>query len=322
VAVAFATLVARVLSIPVLYVEVPDYLWHDIHLPTLAVLQSVHWATFIEQGLLIAVIASAETLLCAAAVDQLHTGPRAKLDRDLCAHGVGNMLCGLAGALPMTGVIVRSYANIQAGARTRMSAVMHGVWILIFVTALTWMLRLIPTSSLAAILVYTGYKLVDLKSIRELAKYGRGEVAIYVITVVTIVVTDLLTGVLTGVALAAAKLLYTFSHLDVELEKRSDREVALHLRGAATFIRLPLLAARLGEVPPNASLHVELRELDYIDHACLDLLMTWARQHEANGGSLVIDWETLHANARAGRNGRNGAVPRMHKDANHAEKTG
>ncbi|MGD9723360.1 MAG: SulP family inorganic anion transporter [Pirellulales bacterium] len=313
VAVAFATLVARLLSIPVLYVEVPDYLWHDIHLPSPAVLSDAPWGAFIEQGLLIAVIASAETLLCAAAVDQLHTGPRAKLDRELCAHGVGNMLCGLAGALPMTGVIVRSYANVQAGARTRLSAVLHGVWILIFVTVLTSVLRIIPTSSLAAILVYTGYKLVDIRSIRELARYGRGEVVIYVATVVTIVVTDLLTGVLTGIALAAVKLLYSFSHLDVGLETRGGHEAVLHLRGAATFIRLPRLAAALADVPRDAELHVQFDQLDYIDHACLDLLMTWAKQHEANGGMLVIDWEALHAQARSGRTGRR--VPGHHASA-------
>jgi MFS superfamily sulfate permease-like transporter len=154
-------------------------------------------------------------------------------------------------------------------------------------------------------LVYTGYKLVNPKSVKELLNYGWGEVAIYAVTVVTIVVADLLTGVIAGVALAAAKLLYTFSHLAAELKVEPDTgRVTLGLHGAATFVRLPRLASELEKVPPQAELHVDFENLDYIDHACLDLLMTWAKQHEATGGKLVIDWESLHARFSTG-NGQN-----------------
>src|SRR5687767_15919283 len=106
----------------------------------------------------LAFVASAETLLCATAVDRMHTVPRTKYDRELMAQGVGNALCGLLGALPMTGVIVRSSANVQAGARSRASAVLHGAWLLLFVSALPFVLELVPTASLAAVLVFTGYK--------------------------------------------------------------------------------------------------------------------------------------------------------------------
>ena len=177
-----------------------------------------------------------------------------------------------------------------------MSAILHGIWLLIFVAGLAFLLRLIPTASLAGILVYTGYKLVNPKSVRELRKYGWGEVAIYAATVGTIVFVDLLTGVLVGIGLAAAKLLYTFSHLAAKLEPDPDTDkVTLLLEGAATFVRLPRLASELEKVPGRAELHVDLQHLDYIDHACLDLLMNWARQHESTGGKLVIDWESLHA---------------------------
>ena len=84
-----------------------------------------------------ALIASAETLLCATAVDKMHGGQRTNYDRELMAQGVGNTICGLVGALPMTGVIVRSAANVQAGAKTRKSAMLHGVWLLVFVCFLT-----------------------------------------------------------------------------------------------------------------------------------------------------------------------------------------
>ena len=190
-------------------------------------------------------------------------------------------------------------ANVDAGARSRLFTILHGAWLLVFVSMLAFMLRMIPTAALAAMLVYTGYKLINVKAIKELRKYGRGEVAIYAATLVTIVCTDLLTGVLTGVALSAAKLMHRFSHLDVGLEVDKEQHVAsLKLEGAATFVRLPLLAARLERVPENVELHVDFENLDYIDHACLDLLMNWAKPHEGKGGSLVIDWESLHANFR------------------------
>jgi MFS superfamily sulfate permease-like transporter len=137
---------------------------------------------------------------------------------------------------------------------------------------------------------------VNPRHLKELRNYGWGEVGIYLVTLITIVVADLLTGVVVGVALSAAKLLYTFSHLitSVELDSTSNRTI-LSLEGAATFLRLPRLAAALEKVPANAELHVDLQRLDYIDHACIDLLMSWAKCHEATGGSLVVDWNSLHA---------------------------
>lgn len=121
--------------------------------------------------------------------------------------------------------------------------------------------------------------------------------AIYAITVATIVFTDLLTGVITGIVLSALKLLYTFSHLQIKLKLPADGNgmAVLKLYGSATFLRLPKLAAVLERVPEGTDLQVDFRHLDYIDHACLDLLMNWAKQHESTNGSLEIDWESLHA---------------------------
>jgi MFS superfamily sulfate permease-like transporter len=317
VAVVVAACGAWIVIMPVLYVEVPDRLWSEMHFPTWAELTDAPWAALFQSALVIAVVASAETLLCATAVDQMQQGPRTRYDKELAAQGVGNMICGFLGALPMTGVIVRSSANVHSGAKTRLSAILHGIWLLLFIVFLAFLLRLIPTSALAAILVYTGYKLVNPKSIKDLLNYGWGEVAIYTVTVVTIVVADLLTGVIAGVALAAAKLLYTFSHLAAEVKVEPDTgRATLDLHGAATFVRLPRLAAELERVPEQAELHVDFEHLDYIDHACLELLMTWAKQHEATGGTLVIDWETLHARFNP-ENGRNNKVaPRASADDN------
>jgi MFS superfamily sulfate permease-like transporter len=297
IAVVVATIAATVLKLPVLYVEVPDNLWSEIHFPSLTVLESIPFGVVFQAGVVLAVVASAETLLCATAVDQMQSDTRTNYDKELAAQGIGNMICGLLGALPMTGVIVRSSANVEAGAKTRLSTIVHGGWLLLFVSLLAFVLRLIPTSALAAMLVYTGYKLINFKAIRDLRQYGWGEVAIYFVTLGTIVCTDLLTGVLTGIGLAAIKLLHTFSHLDARLEVDREKQTAvLKLEGAATFIRLPLLATELERVPHNIELHVDFERLNHIDHACLDLLMNWAKQHEGTGGTLVIDWESLHAN--------------------------
>jgi MFS superfamily sulfate permease-like transporter len=302
VAIIAATALAAAFQLPVLYVEIPGNLAEEIRLPTFSLLENAPWAELVQAGLLIAIVASAETLLCATAVDQMSTGSRTNYDRELAAQGVGNMLCGLVGALPMTGVIVRSSTNVLAGGKTRLSTILHGLWLLVFVVALGGLLQMIPTASLAAVLVYTGYKLVNVKQIKKLRKFGWGEVAIYAATLTTIVVEDLLTGVVLGIALAAAKLLYTFSHLAVRIDRhgQGDRYV-MHLAGAATFVRLPKLAAALEQMPSDAELHVELERLTYIDHACMELFTNWAEQHRASGGRLVVDWDSLQATFRQER---------------------
>ncbi|MCE3544498.1 SulP family inorganic anion transporter, partial [Escherichia coli] len=113
--------------------------------------------SILAAALAIAFIASAETLLSAAAVDRMHDGVRTNYTKELRAQGIGNLLCGIAGALPMTGVIVRSSANVQAGAKTRASTMLHGIWILGFVALLPFVLREIPMAALGAILVVTGW---------------------------------------------------------------------------------------------------------------------------------------------------------------------
>ncbi len=298
VAVVVATLGAMGLGLDIRTVDIPERLTDALVFPTFADLGGLGW-TVLGSGLALAFVASAETLLCATAVDKMHDGPRTKFDRELSAQGVGNMLCGAVGALPMTGVIVRSSANVESGARTRLSAVSHGMWLLLFCSALPFVLRQIPTAVLAAVLVYTGYKLVNLVAVRELARFGRTEVLIYAATLIGIVCVDLLTGVVLGIALSLARLLYDVSHLEVELTHSGDSSRwRLALRGAASVVRLPKLAAALEQVPPNVELHVDLEALDYIDHACMELLMNWEKQHEGMGGSLVMDWTGLEARFR------------------------
>lgn len=285
------------------YVDVPNNIWSTAIFPSVDKLMRVFEIPVLTGAVAIAFIASAETLLCATAVDQMHSGPRTKYDQELAAQGVGNAICGALGVLPMTGVIVRSGANVEAGGQTRLSAILHGIWLLVFVSVLPAALRYIPLSALAAVLVFTGYKLAYPKIVPTLLKYGRGEVVIYVATIVTIVVTNLLAGVLLGLGLSLLKLLYAFSHLEVRKEvNAAENRVDLFLKGSATLIRLPLLAAELETLKPNTHIKVHIDEMDYIDHACIDLLTNWDRQHRGTGGSLEIEWEGLSRKYQARTN--------------------
>lgn len=294
VAVGTCTVIATIAQLPVHYVQVPDSLFTAISLPDFGTISHLRPWNIARFSMALAIIASAETLLSAAAVDKMHTGPRTRYNKELTAQGIGNVLCSLVGALPMTGVIARSSVNVQSGAKSRLSAIMHGLWLFIAVMALPSILRLVPIASLAALLCYTGFKLIDKNEIKKLWDYGPRLVAIYALTVVAIVTTDLLMGVLLGVVLSIAKLVYTMARLHCTVE-RDGPKTLLHLRGAATFISLPVLANALEEVPPNTELHVCFDELDYVDHACLELIMDWEKQHETTGGSLVLDWGELRA---------------------------
>lgn len=260
-----------------------------------------------KMALAIGVIASAETLLCATAVDQMHRGPRTNYNRELMAQGVGNSLCGVLGALPMTGVIVRSSANVSAGAKTRLSATLHGLWLLVFVSFLPFILQRIPASCLAAVLVYTGYKLVDWRSGWKLWKQSRGEGLIFLATLLGVVFTDLLTGVLLGVALTAVKLAYSVSHLVAHVARdEKQREYHLRLEGSATFVSLPKLASALEKIPVGWTVTVYEDDLLFIDHACLHLLAEFEKQHLATGGQFILDQEGLRARVDRPRAGNGG----------------
>ena len=293
--IVFATIFAAATQLEVQMLKVPSNMLSEVTLPSLTHGSVLMDPIVLTGALVIALVASAETLLCATAVDQMHQGPRTNYDQELSAQGVGNVLCGLLGALPMTGVIVRSSANVNSGGKTRASTIMHGIWLLIFVAAIPSVLNFIPRSALGALLVYTGIKLVNFKDIKKLWNTSRGEFGIYLATVVMILCTDLLIGVVVGIALSAVKLLIRFSELDTDLSTSDDRAKAtLELTGAATFLCLPKLAKVLEDVPDGAELHVDFEHLTYIDHACLDLLMNWANQHSNMGGQLVLDWNKLH----------------------------
>lgn len=318
-AVVVAVIVAAAMHLKIKYI--PDLLsnpddinniWTVIQFPTLENLKRAMEPAILIAAVSVAFIASAETLLSASAVDQLHNGLRTKYDRELSAQGIGNAICGMLGVLPMTGVIVRSTANVEAGGKTRASTILHGVWLLLFATVLPFTLSYIPVSSLAAVLVFTGYKLAYPKIVPSLLKFGKTEVAIYFVTIVMIVATNLLEGVLIGLSLSILKLLQAFSYLEIKWDEDIiNNRVKLYLTGAATLIKLPKLAATLEEIRPGAEVQIHFENLDYIDHACLDLISNWEKQHTGTGGSLIIEWEELSSKFHQRRAGARKDIVRV-----------
>jgi MFS superfamily sulfate permease-like transporter len=147
--------------------------------------------------------------------------------------------------------------------------------------------------------VYTGYKLINPANVRVLLRYGRIPVAIYAVTVVTIVATDLLTGILAGLALSIAKVLYALTHLEVEVRRNGGSRIDISMKGAATFMRLPRLLDALDRVPFDAEAHVNVRQLDYIDHACLEALYAWRAKRDQRDASTVVHWDDLMDKYRA-----------------------
>ncbi|AQT73894.1 SulP family inorganic anion transporter [Streptomyces sp. fd1-xmd] len=224
----------------------------------------------------LALIASAETLFSAAAVDRMHDGPRTEYDRELIAQGVGNSVCGLLGALPMTAVIVRSAANVEAGARTRAARVMHGGWLLLFAVAFPQVLELVPLAALAGVLLYAGWKLLPVRAVAALWRTHRGEAVVLVATAGAIVVTNLFEGVLVGLGLAIAKAAWETSHVHIE-EVWQDEELCVRVMGNASFLRLPKLLDALDALPHGKPVRLDLSGLRHLDHACLTALEGWER---------------------------------------------
>ncbi|UYQ60126.1 SulP family inorganic anion transporter [Streptomyces peucetius] len=279
-AVVLATLATLALSLPVATVQVEGLLG-VIQPPGAdafgALANPAIWGTIVA----FALIASAESLFSAAAVDRLHDGPRTEYNKEMVAQGAGNTVCGLLGALPMTAVIVRSSANVNAGAKTKASRVLHGVWLLLFATAMPWALALIPIPALASILVHAGWKLIPFRGIVSLWRGHRGEALILVVTAVSIVAVNMFEGVLIGLALSVAKTAWEASHLKTEVIDKGAGPIQVYLSGNATFLRLPKILDHLEALPQDRPIELNLSRLHHLDHACRMALETWAERHSS-----------------------------------------
>ncbi|MGW0207692.1 SulP family inorganic anion transporter [Streptomyces sp. NPDC003233] len=285
-AVGLATVAAFALDLPVATVEVRGLLG-SVQPPPLSAFGELASAGMLGTVVAFTLIASAESLFSAAAVDRLHSGPRTEYDKELLAQGAGNAVCGLLGALPMTAVIVRSAANVQAGARTKASRVLHGVWLLLFAALLPDVLAYIPIPALAGILIHSGAKLVPVRALAELWREHRGEALILAVTAVSIVAVSMFEGVLIGLAMAVVKTAWQASHIRLEVVDKGAGPVDACLSGNATFLRLPKILDSLESLPQDRPVRLDLSGLHHLDHACRTALENWAARHSAAGTEPV-----------------------------------
>jgi carbonic anhydrase len=287
VAVITATLLALLLpAVP--RVELPGNLLQAITLPT--VLPDLPWAGIAGGVLTIALVASVESLLSAVAVDRMRRGAaRSNPDRELIGQGAANTISGLLGGLPITGVIVRSSANVEAGARTRAAAVLHGLWVAVFGIALVGVVEMIPLAALAGLLVVVGSQLVRPADIR--AARSHGEHLVYAGTVAGVLVLNLLEGVAIGLVLAGLVMLRRAVRARVRVVEPDGPAPAgpwrVVVEGTLSFLAVPALSRTLATVPPGKPVRLEL-VVDYLDHTAFDHLDGWTAMRRATGAEVVV----------------------------------
>jgi MFS superfamily sulfate permease-like transporter len=220
----------------------------------------------------IAIVASLETLLSIEACDKLDPHRRmTPLNRELKAQGVANFISGLLGGLPVTSVVVRSSANINAGARTKASTITHGVVLLLAVLLIPSLLRLIPLACLAGLLLAVGYKLTEPKLYREMYRKGLSQSLPFIVTVVAVILTDLLQGVFWGILVAVFFILRTnFGKAAILVNNGSG--YLLKLTKDVSFLNKSTLRNMFHTIPPNARLLIDGSQSQFIDHDIVETI--------------------------------------------------
>ncbi|MFK4269600.1 SulP family inorganic anion transporter [Streptomyces milbemycinicus] len=307
VAVVAATAVSAGMSVP--RVDLPSW-----EVPALPGLPEGPVLGLVAAVLTVTLVASMESLLSAVAVDRLQPagpGPRTeapgvaprlapekqptRLDRELVGQGAANMVSGLLGGLPIAGGAIRGSANVRAGAVTRRSTVLHGVWVALCAGLLAGVLELIPLAALAALVMVVGVKMVSFAHIKNVQR--NREFPVYAATLGAVVLLGVLQGVVVGIVVAVVTALRRLAHTRITVAE----EAGLHrvrVSGQLTFLAVPRLSRALAQLPAGASVVVELGGW-FMDHAAYDALHSWAEGHRARGG-----WVRL-----GGRSGRPIAEP-------------
>jgi MFS superfamily sulfate permease-like transporter len=227
-------------------------------------------------GVTLALVASLETLLSIEAIDELDPYQRVtNKERELKAQGIGNILSGLIGGLPVTSVIVRSSANVNAGARTKMSAIYHGVLLLLCVALIPGLLNLIPKSALAAVLIYTGYKLAKPALFKAYYKKGWDQFLPFVITIAAILLTDLLIGVLIGIGVGLFFVIRSNFKTSVFIVNDHNKYL-IRLRKDVSFLNKPIIKNKLEEIPEDASVLIDASRADFIDKDIIEVIEDFA----------------------------------------------
>ncbi|MFJ8000158.1 bifunctional SulP family inorganic anion transporter/carbonic anhydrase [Streptomyces sp. NPDC096310] len=283
-AVALSTTAAALVGLRLERVDLPSWSSHVLpglpEGPVLGLLAAV---------LTITLVGSVESLLSAVAVDKLVAArktpgvrvPRARLDRELAGQGAGNVVSGALGGLPVTGVAVRSAANVAAGGVSRNSTMLHGLWVAVAALLLVPVLDLIPLAALAALVMVVGVQMVNITHLRSVRR--NRELLVYAVTLTAVVFTGVLEGVVIGIAVAVAVALHRLTRTRITVEER-DGVHRVCARGQLTFLAVPRLSRMLHQVPQEARCVVEL-DGSFMDHAAYEALHDWRSAHVAQGGT-------------------------------------
>jgi carbonic anhydrase len=240
----------------------------------------------------IALVASLETLLCVEATDKLDPLKRnTPTNRELKAQGVGNMVSGLIGGLPITQVIVRSSANIGAGAKSKVSTISHGAILLIAAYFIPRFLNLIPLASLAAILLMVGYKLSKFALYRSMFRLGHEQFIPFMATIIGILLTDLLKGIGIGMAVAIFYILKKNYKHSYHYKKERDHQqetITLRLSEEVTFLNKASIQATLDDVPPGSHIIIDGSHSVHIDHDVLEIIHDF-KAHAAPSKNITVE---------------------------------
>lgn len=266
---------------PTQLVNIPNNILGNIVFPDFSKLFAS--ASIWKDGAVIGLLASLETLLCVEAIDKLDKHNRiTPVNRELVAQGIGNITCGLLGAIPITAVIVRGAANVDAGGRTRLASFTHGLFLLLAVLLIPFVLNYIPYASLAAILIFTGYNLTKPKLYRNMWELGMKQFLPFIFTIVVCLVTqDLLMGVTTGVLFAAYYIIQNNFQAEYKIEKRKIHETEVYLIKLNTnvsFLNKVKLKETLDKIPEYSVLTIDGSECNFIDYDILEIISEYAEK--------------------------------------------
>jgi carbonic anhydrase len=265
--------------------ETPEAFFSLFRLPDFgAITDTLVWTTAVT----LAIVASLESLLSVTAVDEIDPKRRVTdKNRELLAQGTGNFVSGMLGGIPVTSVIVRSSANVDAGADSRLSTMLHAVWLLLSVALIPFVLNLIPLSALAAVLIATGYKLAKPKLFIERWTQGMTQFIPFVVTVAAILLTDLLVGIVIGLAIGLLFVIWR-SVGDVITYVETDEAVMVRARRSLYFIHKPQLQAALARVPNGHTVLIDLSNTSYVDLDAVDIINSFIKSAPFRNLRVVV----------------------------------
>ena len=277
---------------PKFLVILPENLIDGINLPDWSMMGS--WITW-KYIIMFTLVGSLESVLSSKAIDILDPFKRkTKMNKDLVGVGIGNTLCGMIGALPMISEIVRSSANINNGGRTKWSNFFHGGFLLLFVALLPGLIHQIPLAALAAMLIFTGYRLASPKVFKETLHVGKGQLIVFVSTIIITLATDLIIGIAAGIAMElvlqlinGAKVKYLFSS-DVAIHSKDKNEYTLVVKGVLTFTNYLGLKKKLDQFTTKDRLQLDLSHVEYVDHTVMEHLHHLGEDYHRDGGELKV----------------------------------